>query len=78
MEHDATPTPDINLVTTLLRNVIAEQGAMRDDLRVLTAIAMRQDNTLAALLTEVRAMHSQHSRMDTRLRTLETLQPDAQ
>jgi hypothetical protein len=63
--------PGINLVTTLLRQVIAEQAATRDDMRVLTAIAKRQDNTLAALLTEVRAMHSQHSRMDSRLRALE-------
>jgi len=76
MELDATPTPDLSLVATLLRKVITEQGAMRDDLRVLTAIAMRQDNTVAALLTEVRAMQSQHSRMDARLRTLEALQPD--
>ncbi len=27
---------------------------MRDDIAVLTAIAMRQDGTLAALLTEMR------------------------
>jgi hypothetical protein len=41
-------------------------------MRVLTAIVMRQDNTLATLLTEVRAMHSQHSRLDNRVRALET------
>lgn len=44
---------------------------MRDDMAVLTAIAMRQDNTLSALLNEIRAMHSQHSRLANRVRTLE-------
>ena len=65
------PAPDLSLMTTLLRRVVAEQAATRDDMRVLTAITMRQDNTLAALLTEVRAMHAQHSRRDNRLRALE-------
>jgi predicted DNA-binding ribbon-helix-helix protein len=60
------------LLTNLVRQVIAEQTVARDDMRVLTAIAMRQDNTLAALLTEVRGMHSQHSRIDSRLRALES------
>jgi hypothetical protein len=64
-------TPDLALIATMLGQVIAEQATMRDDMRVLTAIAMRQDNTLAALLTEVRAMHAQHSRMDNRVRALE-------
>ena len=67
-------TPDLTLLTQLVRQVIAEQGVARDDMRVLTAIAMRQDNTLAALLTEIRAMHSQHARMDNRLRALEAQQ----
>ena len=62
---------ELRLLTELVRQVIAEQATARDDMRVLTAIAMRQDNTLAALLTEVRAMHSQHSRLDNRVRALE-------
>jgi len=44
---------------------------MRDDVAVLTAIAMRQDGTLASLLTEIRAMHSQHPRLDSCVRDLE-------
>ena len=67
-------TPDLTLLTQLVRQVIAEQAVARDDMRGLTAIAMRQDNTLAALLTEIRAMHSQHSRMDNRLHALEAQQ----
>jgi hypothetical protein len=38
---------------------------------VLTAIVLRQDATLTALLTEVRAMHSQHGRLANRVRQLE-------
>ena len=48
-----------------------ETGSIRDDLAVLTAIAMRQDGTLGALLNEVRAMHSQHSRLANRVRDME-------
>jgi len=70
--------PDLLMLTEFLQRVLTEQGSMRDDMRVLTAIAMRRDNTLArqettlaAILTEVRAMHSQHSRLDNRVRELE-------
>ena len=65
------PAADLTRSTALVRQVIAEQATARGDMRVLTAIAMRQDNTLAALLTEIRTTHGQHSRMDSRLRSLE-------
>ena len=65
-------TPDLTLLVRQQRQLLAEVGSMRDDLAVLTAIAMRQDGTLSALLTEVRAMHSQHSRLANRVRDLET------
>lgn len=51
--------------------LLAEMGSMRDDMAVLTAIVLRQDGTLTALLTEVRPMHSQHSRLANRVRDLE-------
>jgi predicted DNA-binding ribbon-helix-helix protein len=59
------------LIARQQRQIIAELGGMRDDMTVLTAIAMRQDGTLAALLTEVRAMHAQHNRLASRVRELE-------
>ena len=68
-------TPDLTLLARKQRQILSELGGMRDDLAVLTAIAMRQDGTLAALLTEVRAMHSQHSRLANRVRDLETHTP---
>lgn len=38
--------------------VVAEVGGLRGDINVLTAIVVRRDHTLAALLTEVRALKS--------------------
>jgi hypothetical protein len=64
--------PDLALLARQQKQILTELGSMRDDLAVLTAIAMRQDGTLGALLTEVRAMHSQHSRLANRVRELET------
>lgn len=63
--------PDFTLLAQLVRQVIAEQAVARDDARVMTAMLMRQDNTLAALLVEIRAMHSRHARLDDRVRSLE-------
>jgi hypothetical protein len=47
-------TPDLSLLAWQQRQILTEMGGMRDDLAVLTAIALRQDGTLAALLAEVR------------------------
>ncbi len=69
------PAMDSSFIAAQLRRVIDDQATTRDDLRVLTAIIMRQDNTLAALLGEVRAMHTQHNRVDSRLRALEARMP---
>jgi hypothetical protein len=65
-------TPDPSPLARQQRQILTEMGSIRDDLAVLTAIAMRQDGTLAALLTEVRAMHAQHGRLANRVRDLET------
>ena len=65
-------TPDLSLLVPQQRQLLAEFGSIRDDIAVLTAIAMRQDGTLSALLTEVRAMHARHSRLANRVRDLET------
>ena len=64
-------TSDLTLLPWQQRQILTEIGSLRDDLAVLTAIARRQDGTLAALVAEVRAMHSQHSRLANRVRDLE-------
>lgn len=67
-------TPDLSLLARQQRQILSEIGSMRDDLAVLTAVAMRQDGTLSALLVEVRAMHAQHSRLANRVREIEAHQ----
>jgi hypothetical protein len=54
-----------------LRAIRADQAEMRDDIRVLTAIVLRHENTLKDVLTQVTAMVSQHARFNERLRRLE-------
>jgi hypothetical protein len=61
-----------------MERLLADQAAMRDDIRVLTAIALRHENTLNYMREEMRdmlrqmsAMVAQHSRFDDRLRRLE-------
>ena len=46
-------------------------SSLRDDMGVLTAIVIRLDGTLTALLAENRAVHSQHARLANRVRALE-------
>lgn len=48
-----------------------EMGSMHDDMQVLTAMVMRLDGTVGLVLTELRAMHSQHQRLANRVRGLE-------
>ena len=63
--------PDLSLIARQQRQLLTDMGSLRDDLAVLTAIAMRQDGTLAALLTEIRAMRTPHPREVARVRDLE-------
>jgi hypothetical protein len=53
------------------QRVLEEIGVMRDDMQVLTAMVMRLDGTVGLVLTELRAMHSQHQRLANRVRRLE-------
>jgi hypothetical protein len=51
--------------------ILDEVASLRDDMGVLTAIVIRLDGTLTALLAENRAVHSQHARLANRVRALE-------
>ncbi len=53
------------------QRMLDEMGSMRDDMQVLTAMVMRLDGTVGLVLTELRAMHSQHQRLANRVRRLE-------
>ena len=53
------------------QRMLDEMGSMRDDMQVLTAMVLRLDGTVGLVLKELRAMHSQHSRLANRVRRLE-------
>ena len=68
----------LEFIGAQLERMFAEQAKMRgqiaglrDDIRVLTAIVLRHENTLKDILGQVRAMVAQHQRFDDRLRRLE-------
>ena len=54
-----------------MERMLARQETLQEDMRVLTAIVLRHDKTLTDMLTQIRAMVSQHSRFNDRLRRLE-------
>jgi hypothetical protein len=68
------PGASLELIARQQKQLMIEMGSLRDDMRVLTAIVMRQDTTLAAMLEEIRAMHAQHARLGARVRDLEERQ----
>jgi hypothetical protein len=44
-----------------MERMLARQDQLQEDMRVLTAIVLRHENTLIDILQQVRAMVSQHS-----------------
>jgi hypothetical protein len=64
-------TVDLAYIGRSLQRLTTEVASLRDDVQVLTAIAHRLDNSHARLLDEVRATHSQISRLASRVRELE-------
>jgi hypothetical protein len=72
---DASPPVTLEFLARQQTTILSELGALRDDVNVLTSIVMRQDATLTALLTEIRAMHTQHARFGNRLRAVEERLP---
>ena len=65
-------TPDLTFIGRRPGFIASEIGGVRDNVAALTTSAMRQDGTLGALLTGIRPMHPQHSRLANRTRALET------
>ncbi len=54
-----------------MERMLARQDQLQEDMRVLTAIVLRHENTLVDMLQQIRAMVSQHARFNDRLRRLE-------
>jgi hypothetical protein len=62
---------DLAFISRQLDRLIADNASLRDDMGVMTAIVLRLDGTQSALLTELRAVHTQIGRMNDRVRKLE-------
>jgi hypothetical protein len=64
--------PDLNFLARQNERILTEIASLRDDMPVLTAMLMRLDGSHTALLQETRATHAQITRMNDRIRRLET------
>jgi hypothetical protein len=62
---------DLTFITRQFDRLIADVASLRDDMSVMTAIVLRLDGSQSALLTELRAVHTQIGRMNDRVRKLE-------
>ena len=65
------PTVTLDFIARQQTRMLDEVAGVRDDLIVLGAITSRVETSVSALITEVRAMHSRHARLDRRVRELE-------
>jgi len=71
-------TVTLEFLGAQMERLLTDQAAMRDDIHVLTTIALRHENTLKNMseqmqdmLGQMRAMVAQHARFNDRLRRLE-------
>lgn len=66
--------PDLHFLQAAMQRQQTDTAGLRDDIRVLSAIAMRLDGSHSVLLDELRATHTQIARMNDRVRNLEDAQ----
>jgi len=62
---------DVSFLARQTERLMTDVGSLRDDVAVLTAIVLRLDGSMTALLQEMRATHAQIGRMNDRIRKLE-------
>jgi hypothetical protein len=65
-DDPADPTIDLGYIGQALQRLTTDVASLRDDMHVLTAIVQRLDNAQGRMLEELRAMHSQYSRLNNR------------
>jgi hypothetical protein len=61
----------LEFLATQQRRMLDEMASMRDDIKVLTAIVLRHEETLIRILEQLTAMVAQNARIVDRLRTLD-------
>jgi uncharacterized coiled-coil protein SlyX len=62
---------ELSAIRVEMAGMRTEFVAIRDDITVLTAIVVRQENTIKAILDQLRVMTTQQNRFGDRLRRLE-------
>lgn len=67
----ADPNVTLDFLASQQRQLLDEMAAFRDDMTVLTAITARVEASVSALITETRAMHSRHARLERRVASIE-------
>ncbi len=61
----------LEFLSRQMDRMLVEIGSLRDDMSVLTALALRLDATMTGVQQELRATHRQIQRMNDRVRKLE-------
>jgi hypothetical protein len=64
-------TVTLEFLATQQRRILDEIASMRDDIKVLTAIVLRHEETLIRMLEQMTAMVAQNARIVDRLRALD-------
>ena len=64
-------TVTLEFLAAQQRRMLDEMALMRDDIKVLTAIVLRHEETLIRILEQVTAMVAQNARIVDRLRALD-------
>jgi hypothetical protein len=71
LSEDQSEPVDLAYIGRALQRLTSDMAALRDEMRVQTAMILRQDGTLNAVLEQLRAMVAQHQRTAERVRQLE-------
>jgi hypothetical protein len=71
MSEERGETVDLVYIGRALQRLTAELASLRDDMRVLTAIVLRHEETLIRILEQMQAMVAQNARIVDRLRAVE-------
>jgi hypothetical protein len=64
-------TVTLEFLAAQQRRMLDELALMRDDIKVLTAIVLRHEETVIRILEQITAMVAQNARVVDRLRTIE-------
>jgi hypothetical protein len=71
LSEDQSEPVNLPYIGRALQRLTSDMAALRDEMRVQTAMILRQDGPLNAVLEQLGAMVAQHQRTAERVRQLE-------